>query len=127
MPSSTRTSKKARTVLVDREKALLITSSVSMEKAFHFFTDVGRPAGVSATSIFDFADDLKRIDFASIEFHQERGDFSNWLRDVIGDNELADEFGSVQTSELSGEPLRSRLVEITDKRCRALANALKAS
>jgi len=47
---------------VDRDLALLITSSVPVEKAFHFFTDIRKPLGTFATSIFEFADQLKSLD-----------------------------------------------------------------
>jgi len=111
---------------VDRDKALLITSSVPVEKAFHFFTDLHKPTGRFATSIFEFAEELKKVDLKSLEFHTKRNDFSKWLKDVIKDDALSSEFEKVRSLGIEGEKLRSRLVNTVDKRCQELANALKS-
>jgi hypothetical protein len=110
---------------LDRDKALLITSSVPVEKSFHFFTDIRKPIGVFSTSIFEFADQLKKVDVKSLEFHLKRNDFTNWLREVVKDDALANQFEKLRRVEMTGEKLRGRLVEITEKRCRELADALK--
>ena len=110
---------------MDRDKALLITSSVPVEKSFHFFTDIRKPIGVFSTSIFEFADQLKKVDVKSLEFHLKRNDFTNWLREVVKDDALANQFEKLRRVEMTGEKLRGRLVEITEKRCRELADALK--
>jgi len=122
-PRTKRTQKKP---LVDRDKALLITSSVPAEKGFHFFTDLQKPTGIFATSIFDFAEQLKKISLQSLEFHTKRGDFSKWLKDVIKDDTLSAEFEKMRSSSLTGEKLRTRLVSTVDKRCKELAGALKS-
>jgi hypothetical protein len=111
---------------LDRDKALQITSSVPVEKSFHFFTDIRKPIGVFSTSIFEFADQLKKVNVESLEFHLKRNDFTNWLRVVIKDDALANEFEKLRRVEMAGEKLRARLVEITEKRCRELTDALKA-
>ena len=112
--------------MIDRDKALLITSSVPVEKGFHFFTEIKKPLGVFATSIFEFSEQLKKVNAASLEFHLKRNDFARWLRDVIRDDTLANEFDKFRRVELAGEKLRSKLVEITEKRCKELAEALKS-
>jgi hypothetical protein len=111
---------------LDRDKALLITSSVPVEKAFHFFTDIRKPTGVFSTSIFEFADQLGKVDVRSLEFHLKRNDFTKWLRGVVKDEALANEFEKLQRVEMTGEKLRGRLVAVTEKRCRELADAVKA-
>ena len=125
MATTTRTSGKQKPLPVDRDKALLVTSSVPVEKGFHFFTDLQKPTGIFATSIFDFAEQLKKVDLKSLEFHTKRDDFSRWLRDVIKDDVLSGEFEKVRSLGLKGEKLRTRLVGIVDKRCKELASALK--
>ena len=124
--SLSRKPKKAKKDVVDRDKALLITSSVPVEKAFHFFTDLRKPLGVFATSIFEFADDLKKVDLKSLEFHMQRSDFSKWLREVIRDDWLAEEFATLERHKLTGEKLRGRIAYTTEKRCKELAEALKS-
>jgi hypothetical protein len=110
---------------MDMDKALCITSSVPVEKRFHFFTDLDKPTGIDATSIFDFLDTLRKVDLESVEFHLERDDFSRWLREVVGDNSLADDFEKQHALGLSGEKIRSNLVEITERRCKEMNDALK--
>ena len=105
---------------------MVITSSVPVEKGFYFFTGVQEPTGTSATSIFDFDDQLRKVDSKSLEFHLNRGDFSKWLREIVRDDVLADEFEKVRASNLAGEKLRAKLVETTDKRCKELAGVLKS-
>jgi hypothetical protein len=95
------------------------------EKGFHFFTDVKKPTGILATSIFDFLEQLKKVDLKSLEFHFKRNDFEKWLREVIRDDWLADQFEKLQALDLSAERLRVRLVEITEERCKQLSDALK--
>ena len=123
--SLSRKAKKAKKDVVDRDKALLITSSVPVEKAFHFFSDLRKPLGIFATSIFEFADELKKVDLKSLEFHMQRNDFSKWLREVVRDDWLASEFERLQGFKLSGEKLRARVAYITEKRCKELAEILK--
>ena len=55
----------------------------------------------------------------------KRNDFARWLRDVIRDDTLANEFDKFQRVEMAGEKLRSKLVEITEKRGKELAEARK--
>jgi hypothetical protein len=124
--SAPRFSRRAKPLPVDRDKALLITSSVPVEKGFHFFTDLDKPTGMLATSIFDFAEQLKKVDLKSLEFHTKRGDFSSWLKEVIKDDALSGEFEKLRSISLKGEKLRKRLVGLVDKRCKELASALKS-
>ena len=120
-----RASRRAKT-LVSRDKALLITSSVPVEKGFHFFTDLHKPTGIFATSIFEFAEQLKKVDLNSLEFHMKRGDFAKWLKDVIKDDTLSVEFEKLRSLGLGGERLRAKLVGAVDKRCKDLATELKS-
>ena len=123
--SQTRRRGKVKKPSVDRDKALLITSSVPGEKGFHFFTNVEKPTGMFATSIFDFLEQLKKVDVKALEFHLKRNDFQKWLREVIRDDWLAEEFEKLKALDLSADRLRIRLVEITEERCKQLSDALK--
>ena len=123
--SQTRRSGKVKKTPIDRDKALLITSSVPGEKGFHFFTDVEKPIGIVATSLFDFLEQLKKVDLKSLEFHSKRNDFQKWLREVIRDDWLADQFEKLHALDLSADKLRVRLVQITEERCKQLSDELK--
>ena len=66
---------------------------------FHFYISFGDYCGVSVHSLE--------------EFHFERGDFQNWIRDVIGDNELAKKIDDIKMCErhLSAESCRKEIME----------------
>ncbi len=51
----------------------------------------------------------------SVVFHYFRGDFQNWIMDMIGDEELANQLCFV-VRDLSGQGLRSQLLKIVQKR-----------
>jgi len=102
-----------------KEQAFLATVPYSV--GFHFFVAEGRYTGETAVSLATFVKDLKAAPIESIDFHFKRADFQKWVADTIGDKELAKAIGDVE-KELSGEPLRLRLLEIINARVMELEN-----
>ena len=92
-----------------------ILSTLAPEKAFYFFTKEESYTGISAISLEDFAHKLESIDEHSILFHYPRGDFQAWIRDTVGDRELADKMCFIQRG-ISGEQLRQELLKIVQTR-----------
>jgi hypothetical protein len=82
-------------------------------KGFHFYTCVGEYCGVSVHSLEEFADALQYVCSEAIVFHFERGDFQHWIRDVIGDAELAHVIDNIKMCErhLAAESCRKEIVE----------------
>ena len=82
-------------------------------QSFHFYTAIGDYCGVSAHNLEEFADALQYVCSEAIVFHFARGDFQNWLRDVIGDNELAQKIDDIRKCErhLAAESCRKELLE----------------
>jgi hypothetical protein len=82
-------------------------------KGFHFYTAVGDYCGVSVHSLEEFADALQYVCSDAIVFHFERGDFQNWIRDVIGDSELAQSIDDIKMCErhLAAESCRKEIME----------------
>ena len=78
-----------------RKKILRILRTVPPEKAFHFFED-GKYI-CSAYSLSEFAEKLKGISGKCIEEHKKRGDFENWIAEVVGDKELAEKLSNVHS------------------------------
>lgn len=106
---------------VDKETATNILSVLPIEKAFHFYYEVGQPAGVYAESLNDFVEKLQNIDIKSIEFHVPRKDFEHWINS-LGDIELAKKAELLRMRQLSGENLRNELYTAVKLRCEDLAN-----
>jgi hypothetical protein len=100
-----------------------ILSDVPKENAFRFCTAEGGCTQISAISIEDFADKLDGIDAIYILYHYPRGDFQAWIRDTIGDLELADKMCFIQQG-ISGEKLRQELLKMVKTRISEL-RALK--
>lgn len=111
---------------ISREKAAEILAYQPMEKSFHFYVDVGKPLNVHATSLGDFSDKVLKIDFSSIEFHMDRGDFEAWFAG-IGDTELARKTLLIREEKISGENLRRKLHEMVSNRCDSLTSTRNAS
>ena len=82
-------------------------------QGFHFYTAVGNYCGVSAHSLEEFADALQYVCSAAIVFHFERGDFQNWIRDIIGDIELAQKIDDIKmcNRHLAAECCRKEFVD----------------
>jgi hypothetical protein len=96
---------------LSKPDASKILSMVARENAFYFYTAERVYTGISAINLEDFADKLNRIDESSILFHYPRGDFQAWIRDTVGDRELADKMCFIQRG-ISGEHLRQELLKM---------------
>jgi len=79
---------------------------VASEWGFYFYEDVGKPLFEAAFNLKDFWEKLKKIPVASLEFHQKRGDFARWIRDVFKETQLAERIEKICTI---GEDLRREL------------------
>jgi hypothetical protein len=94
---------------------------------FHFYVAVGDYCGVSVHSLEEFADALQYVCSEAIVFHFERGDFQNWIREVMGDDELANKLDDIKKCErhLAAEACRKEIIERVNIRLLQLeANSL---
>ena len=85
-------------------------SSVSYEKSFNFFTDIGKKTGEPAFNLSGLYEELRVIEPQSVRFHFQRKDFQNWVKDVLGDAELAQRIDMIKT-ELTDQDLRNALLK----------------
>ncbi|MCW4005928.1 MAG: DUF5752 family protein [Candidatus Bathyarchaeota archaeon] len=100
---------KARTTL----KA---SDAVPAENSFQFYTDMNQPTGLNAASIQEFYEAILKVDFKSVEFHVNRDDFENWIRETIKDEELAEEIAKTKQSDAKGEELREEIAKAIQTR-----------
>ena len=107
-------SEKGRTVLGELE-------SVPENKGFHFYIEEGVYMGLTAYSLKDFHDIIRTVDVKSIEFHMQRKDFENWVREVLRDGELASEIAEIGNSGVLGESLQVGLYEAVDRNYKMLS------
>ena len=87
--------------------ALKAFVSVPEGMEFHFYDGVDQPTGITAETLAEFYEDIKKIKVNSLEFHIYRGDFENWLKDACNESEFAQEVGVVKDADLKGEELRA--------------------
>jgi len=101
--------------LTEKGKAAIKAfTRVSDDKSFHFYTQIGYPTVYEAKSLADFYRLCEQISVDALEFHVSRGDFENWMRDVFGDQKLADEFERIKNANLRGEILRDEILKAID-------------
>lgn len=95
-----------------------ILSSVPYENGFHFYITIGKYTGITANSLSEFSEKLKTIPVESVLFHFQRDDYQKWIRNTIGDEELAARIDQLQKwpSWSSDENLRKELVKATQIR-----------
>jgi len=96
------------------KNALKAYVPVLAELGFNFYVNVDKPLGFSAYSLDEFYRFTKQVVTDSLEFHLYRGDFENWLREVLKDSELAEAVGNLKADGLKGEDLRKALLKAID-------------
>ncbi len=99
----------------DPKIASNILRIVPANHAFYFFTDSGQYTDRCSVCLADFCNAIQIIDVKSVEFHFKRGDFVIWIRETLGDNELANEINLVNKT-LQGEELRTTIYKTVDAR-----------
>jgi alpha-amylase len=89
-------------------------------KGFTFFRDVAEPTETTVHSLDEFHAALKTIDPKVISFHMKRGDFDTWLRQVVGDEKLADRMAKLRKKRSSRKNLRKEVLKAVAGRIREL-------
>jgi hypothetical protein len=95
--------------------------TVDYEKGFHFFNGSGNYEGETATSLVTFEFILESVNIDSLRYHMGRGDFQKWIREVLGDDALADKIDNINP-ELPDQDLRSELVNAVNEDLKGTAN-----
>lgn len=96
------------------KNALKISTKVSEEAAFHFYSGIDKPLDFSAHSIEEFYSVINRVSSDSLDFHLYREDFERWLGDLLHDKELSIEAEKFRTKGLKGDELRKALLKTLD-------------
>lgn len=82
--------------VLSRDLITRILGTVVYDKAFFFYTDIAQPTGDCAVSLVDLCSRMNTTVPESLTFHLKRGDFEKWIREVIGDSELADRINKLK-------------------------------
>lgn len=111
--------------VLSRDQITRILGTLTQDKAFIFYEDIGRPVGDSATSLTEFCNKINAIAPASLSFHLKRGDFENWTKNALGDIELASRISKIRKAQAQWKRdttlrrklhavIRDRVVELQD-------------
>jgi hypothetical protein len=106
---------------ISEENAKKALADMPQNQSFHFYASIGKPLSLNAHSLQDFRDKILQVNLESIKFHESRGDFAAWF-EGLGDVELAKKVALLREKKMDGEELRSRLHDMIENRCKALAN-----
>lgn len=110
---------KPKQVSIDKSTVEKILSSVPYDKGFHFFTGIGCYTGETATSLEAFAREIEAVEADSVKFHFQRHDFRKWIKDIIGDDELAERINQMKEG-LPEEALRKEIAKTVQARLNEL-------
>lgn len=103
-------------------EAWRVFKHVPSDKCFRFQTGTGpdKFTGVSACNLSDLIENVKTVDVKALEFHVPRGDVEKWVKDVLGDDELAEKIGQIRERNLRGDELRNQLSNAIGNRIKQL-------
>ena len=108
---------------MEPELASKILRTVPQNNAFYFFTDIGQYDGKFAVNLADFSQKVATIKVESVDFHFKRRDFEQWIRETLGDADLADEVNKISKT-IQGEELRAKICQIVKRRLTELKKLL---
>ena len=80
---------------------------VTPEWGFYFYEAFNKPLFEAAFNLEDLKKKMTKVPVSSLEFHQNRGDFARWIRDVFKETQLADRIANICNN---GEDLRLELL-----------------
>ena len=103
-----------------KEKAAAILAYAPHDKAFNFYSTIGKPLSLHAHNLRDFINKLDKADVISVEFHMQRCDFEVWFKG-LGDEELSKKTALLKKRNVAGEELRKQLRNLVEQRYLELA------
>jgi len=105
---------------LSQEEVSKILGTVTYDRAFYFYNSIGKPNGEFAVSLSDLCSKINVVNPESLAFHLRRRDFQNWIREVIGDVELAKRMDKIQVKD---NALRSTLHAFVSSRIKELQDS----
>jgi len=108
-----------------QQKTKAILRDLPLEMHFHFYEEIGKPTGQVATNLIDFCSKLASAQSpqaqASLIFHMKRSDFAAWIRQAVGDSDLADKISKINPNNHS---LAEKLHQTVNDRIEQLKEAV---
>ncbi len=109
---------------LDRSRIFSILRKNVRGNEFIFYEAIGNPIGKIAENLFEFCRFVTEVSSESLIFHMKRGDFEIWIRDIIGDIELANRISKIMNDTMKWEDVslrnqlhgtvRNRIIELQE-------------
>ncbi|SDI61143.1 HAD-IIB family hydrolase [Nonomuraea jiangxiensis] len=103
------------TVERTRHRRKYAAGTMSKDKSF-YFTGPDDRMRLRARNLHTFVELAEGVDDGTWTHHLRRGDYSAWIRDVLGDAELADRIGEVEENPEGPEDGRRRVADLIAER-----------
>jgi hypothetical protein len=100
-----------------------ILRKVSIPESFLFFYKSDHYTGKFSPSITSFLNEIENIPLKSLEFHFRRGDFQIWIKNTIGDDELASRIDNIKEN-VQGDDLRKTILDVLKGRINELRHEM---
>jgi len=100
---------------IDKATIAKILRTVPKNEGLELYKAPGEFTGKTATSLNDLNEKLRQVDIRAINHHFKRREFEKWIRNTIGDEELARRFSRLDR-ELHGEKLRNQMMTLIKTR-----------
>jgi tryptophan 2,3-dioxygenase len=103
-------------------EAMRILRTVNPSESFYFYEAIGKPTGQNASNLRELLETVKSVKIESLQFHQERKDFQNWIAKTLGDTALAKKIGDLSTKPEANS--RARIQSTLEERIKELARPI---
>ena len=100
---------------VRRNAATNAVRTVTPDRAFYFYREMGQPLGTASRCLDELATIVEGVDSSSIGFHVKRGDFESWFK-MLGDKSLAGQVAELRDKDIPPDELRGMLSSIVRTR-----------
>lgn len=81
--------------------------------------------GIMVWSLRGFMNAINKVDIKSIEFHNQRDDFSSWVKHSFKDKKLSDCLKDIRKQKIKGKKLRAKIFNKISKRFEELQSYSK--
>ena len=99
-----------------RHRRKYAEGTLGPDKSF-YFTGAERKLRLRAQNLAVFTQIAEGIDEDTWLYHLRRGDYSQWMREAIKDNQMAEEIASIERSpHMSASDTRTAVVDAVNRR-----------
>ncbi|MFH1179441.1 MAG: DUF5752 family protein [Candidatus Bathyarchaeota archaeon] len=100
---------------LDKATVSKILRTIPKSDGLELYKAPGDSTGKTATSLSDLYEKIKLVDIRAVNHHFKKREFEKWIRNNLGDEELARRFSRIDR-EAHGEKLRAQMMTLVKTR-----------